>query len=165
MARVKTKDLSEYTRQLMALGGIAECNRVCKVALFDGAAVLADAVKEEIEALPVDNKAHGSPDHPINTVTSVEKAGLRWGFGIAPMRRDDVGWTTSAGFDGYNLAHTEKFPNGQPNAMIAASVENGTSWRTPNHFITRALRKAREKAQAAMAASADSTIKSIMEES
>jgi len=163
MARLKYKDLSDYTKKLMALGGITECNRVFKMALFDGAAVVANAMREEIDGLPVDNKAHGSPEHPINTITSVEKAGLQRCFGTAPMRRDDVAWTTSAGFWGYNMAHTRSYPNGQPNAMIAASIEGGTSWRVPNRFITRALRKSREKAQAAMAATADQQISQILE--
>lgn len=165
MARVKARDLSEYIKLLNNLGGLAEIHRVCKTALYDGAAVIADAVKAEIEALPVDNKAHGSPEHPISTVTSVEKAGLKWGFGIAPMRNENLMWTTQAGFSDYNLAHTAAFPNGQPNAMIAASVNFGTSWRTPTHFIEKAKRKAVAKANAAMAATAENTIRQIMEES
>lgn len=165
MANVKVKDLTEYTKMLNNLGGLAETTRVCKTALYDGAAIVADAVKEELEALPVDNNAHGTPEHPISTVTGAEKAGLIWGFGLAPMKNDSLKWTTQAGFDGYNVVHTRSFPNGQPNAMVAAGVNNGTSWRTPTHFIEKARRKAVDRANAAMAATAENTIKSIMEES
>jgi hypothetical protein len=165
MAGVKVKDLSDYTKMLNNLGGLAETNRVCKTALFDGAAIIADAVRAEIEALPVDNKAYGTPDHPISTVTGAEKAGLLHGFGLAPMKDDRLKWTTQAGWDGYNVVRTRAYPSGQANAMIASGVENGTSWRKPNHFITRAKRKVLEKANAAMAAAAENTIRQIMEES
>ena len=163
MARLRVQDLSEFTQNLAKLGGITETERVCKSALFDGAAVVADTMRAEIEALPVGNE-HGSPEHPINTVTKVQKSGLLDGLGIATMKRNDFGWDTSVGFDGYNNVLTENFPSGQPNAMIAAAVEGGTSFRARNAFITRALRKCRAKAQAAMKTTSENEMKSIMEE-
>lgn len=164
MARVKQlKGLSDFSLKLHNLGEISQINRVFKVALFDGAAVVADAMRQEIEALPEGNE-HGSADHQIDTVTPAQKRGLLDGFGVATMRQEGGGWNTSAGFTGYNTVRTRTFPNGQPNAMIAASVEGGTSFRRRNAFITRALRKSRDKANAAMAASADAQINQIMEE-
>ena len=165
MARVKSFDgLSDYSKKLARLGQLANADRVCKVGLYDGAKVVADSMREEINALPVTN-AHGTAENPINGVNKTQKQGLLDGFGIAPMRKDGSVWNTMAGFEGYNGIKTSRFPSGQPNAMIAASVEGGTSFRRKNPFITRALRKAREKAQAAMAAAADSAINQIMEES
>lgn len=165
MARVKSLDgLSDFSKQLTRLGQIAGVDRVFKTCLYDGAKVVADAMREEINALPVTN-AHGTAENPINGVNRIQKDGLLDGFGIAPMRKDGSVWNTMTGFEGYNGLHTAAFPSGQPNAMIAASVEGGTSFRRKNPFITRALRKSREKAQAAMAATADSQINQIMEES
>lgn len=165
MARVKSLEgLSDFSKKLARLGQIAYADRVCKMALYDGAKVVADSMREEISALPIDN-GHGTAEKPLNGVGTLQKEGLLVGFGIAPMRKDGSVWDTKAGFDGYNGLHTSAFPSGQPNAMIAASVESGTSFRRKNPFITRALRKSREKAQAAMAATADSQINQIMEES
>ena len=158
MARVKSLDgLSDFGKQLTRLGQLQNVARVCKVGLFDGAKVVADSMREEISALPIGH-AHGTPENPINTVTNTQKRGLLDGLGVAPMQENGSVWDTSVGFDGYN-------DFGQANAMIAAAVEGGASFRRKNPFVTRALRRSREKAQAAMAAAAENQINQIMEES
>lgn len=156
MARVKKLDgLTDFGRSLTKLGALHETERVFKTALYDGAAVVADAMRAEIDALPVGNK-WGTPEHPIDTVTATQKRGLQESFGLSTIKRADWKYTTSAGFDGYN-------ESGQANAMIAAAVEGGTSFRRKNPFVTRALRKSQAAANARMQDTAESTIKSIME--
>lgn len=164
MARLKQlKGLTEFSTKLATLGQLSQINRVFKVALFDGAAVVADTLRQEIESLPT-GREYGTQDHPSATILPAQKRGLQDGMGIAEMKNNGEGWDTMVGFTGYNSVKTSYFPSGQPNAMIAASVEGGTSTRQRNAFITRALRKSREKANAAMAASADGQINQIMEE-
>lgn len=165
MARLKElSGLSDYSKQLARLGAIDQIMRVMKMALYDGAGVVADAIRSEVEALPTGNE-WGSPEEPINTITKKQKEGLLTSLNIADMeRREGWGYTTMAGFVGYNDQKTHAHPGGQPNAMVAASIEGGTSFRRKNPFITRAFRKSQKLADAAMAARADAEISKIMEE-
>ena len=91
-----------------------------------------------------------------------QKKGLEDSFGIAPIRNDNGFVNVKLGFDGYNGLKTKRWPNGQPNQMIARSVERGTSWMKANPFMKRALRKARKQAQEAMASRLQSEIQKIM---
>lgn len=164
MARLKTFDgLSEYSQKLAKLGSIDQVTRVMKTALFDGAGTVADAIRSEVNALPIGNK-RGKPGKPINTITKKQQEGLSSSLNIADFKRDGWGWSTMVGFVGYNSQQTDDYPLGQPNAMIAASIEGGTSFRQKNPFITRALRKSQKAADEAMKAKADAVISEIMEE-
>lgn len=164
MGRLKVTGLTEYTRKLSLLGNSEKTNRVIKMAIYDGAKVVADAINAEIDTIPVvDKNAGGSPTHPLNGADSVQIEGLHAGLGVATMRQDSDGWDTKVSFSGYNARHTDAYPNGQPNAMIAASIEGGASFRRKNPFITRAVRKAKAQAEAAMEATATKQITEIME--
>lgn len=164
MARLKVTGLSDYTRKLEALGSAAAAQRVIKTAIYDGAAVVARAISSEIDSIQVvPDHAHGTPENQINGATVEQIDGLRNGLGVARMLQGDGGWNTKVSFDGYNATRTQKYPSGQPNAMIAASIEGGTSFRRKNPFITRAVRKAKQAAEAAMAATAEEQINQIME--
>jgi hypothetical protein len=156
--------LTEWSKKMATLNYIRNIHRVCKAALFDGAEVVANALRNEINALPTGNKT-GTPEKPINTIHPLQKEGLLDSMGLAPMSERNGKWTTKAGFDGYNTLRTYSFPQGQPNLMIAASIEGGTSFRTKNPFITRTVTKSRNAAKAAMEAKGNSIIREIMEES
>jgi hypothetical protein len=43
------------------------------------------------------------------------------------------------GFAGYNSTITDKYPNGQPNSMIARSLQSGTSFRARIPFVDNAV--------------------------
>lgn len=163
MARLKLTGLDDYAQSLAKLSALTEVERVMKGAVFAGAEVVADAIRAEIDALPVGSEEHGTIENKIRTITRAQKTGLQNGFGLSKMQSSDQTWHTKAGFNGYNSTVTKHYPNGQPNSMIAASLENGASFREKNPFITRALRKSRQKALEAMEASADATINEIME--
>jgi hypothetical protein len=164
MARIKVQGLDDYAKRLEQLGSVRSTNRVIKSAIYDGAAVVADAMKDEASTIPVvPENAHGDPAHQLNGATAAQIRGLQEGLGVARMLSDGNGWNTKVSFDGYNSTKTAKYPGGQPNAMIAASIEAGTSFRRKNPFITRAIRKAKASAEAAMAATADEVINQIME--
>lgn len=155
MATIKFTGIDEYFGKLNRLGDKA--TGVCKRALYDGAAVLADAVRAEVEALPTTDR-NGDPQQ----ILEYEKQGLLEGMGIAKMRDDDGKISTRIDFDGYNRLRSKSHPKGHPNSMIARAINSGTSKRPKNPFMARAVRKAREKAQAAMASRLDSDINNIM---
>lgn len=167
MARIELQGFDTYLRQIEAL----ERNslKLCKAAVYPGAAVLADALKASTEALPTisDKAALGNfSAGRVNTALSEsQKAGLLASFGISKIRRDKKGMVqTSVGFTGYNSVKTRHFPNGQPNAEVARSLEKGTSYLRRTSFVAGAVRAAEPAAVAAMAEAADQYIERKMKE-
>lgn len=159
---MKVNGLYEYTQRLKELGTVDKVNRVVKTAIYDGAKIIADAIKEEIDTIPVVGpNDYGTTYHPLNGATQEQLEGLRNGVGIALMRQSDSGWDTKVGFSGYNSKHTDAYPEGQPNLMIAASIESGASFRRKNPFITRAIRRSKQIAVKAMDETAEKQIMQI----
>ena len=79
-----------------------------------------------------------------------------------PIQYYGHGLNTKIGFDGYNDVKTKKYPNGQPNMMIARSINAGTSFRRPYPFVQRCGKNAKLPAEAAMATSLQGAIDSIV---
>ena len=116
-------------------------------AIFEGAKVVADLVRAEIEALPTaESKRVAPPRDP----TQVEKDGLLDGLGVAKKKNDSGYINVKIGMDGYNTDKTKKYPRGKPNAMIARSIESGSTVMKRNAFISRAVNKTKKNAEAAM---------------
>lgn len=152
-----TFDASAYTKQLDQLG--ADFDAIAKSAVYDAAAIVAKSIEAEIANLPrADEYERGSAQNPIDGITDSQRAGLIDGLGIARMEDDGQTINTKIGFDGYNATKTKKYPSGQPNAMIARSVESGTSFRRKNRFIKRAVDRARPAAEKAIADRFDAAI-------
>lgn len=119
-------------------------------AIYVGGKIVADAVRTEIDALPVDD--HFAPPGKKRGVKSIEKAGLQAGLGIAKARNSNGFRNVQIGFHGYNAAKSKTWPAGHPNAMVARSIQKGTSFMRPNQFFTRAVNNSRAAAEAAMKA-------------
>ena len=75
---------------------------------------------------------------------------MQEGFGITNMRHENGAWNVKIGFEGYNEVQTKTYPNGQPNALIARSVESGSSVRDKTPFIAPAVNACRKNAQTTM---------------
>lgn len=153
--------LDDYLAQLQNLGEQTE--DVIKKGIYDGAAVVVEEIRSATAALPVE-EGMGTAGDKLNGVNKIQKAGLLDGLGIAPMMQDGLGWNTKIGFDGYNAMKTKKYPSGQPNALIARSVESGTSFRAPHPFVAPAARRAKNKAEKAMGQAIDTAIQAIVKE-
>lgn len=130
-------------------------------AVYAGAGIVADAIKANIKALPV-VRGYGTDANPLpGGVTASQKAGLINGMGISRMQ-DDAGYlNVKIGFDGYNATKTEKYPQGQPNRLVARGVESGTSWKKKKPFIRPAVNSSRNRAEAEMARILDEEIKKV----
>ena len=77
--------------------------------------------------------------------------------------RDDNGFiNVKLGFDGYNATRTKKYPRGQPNVLIARSVNSGTTFRKKTKFVDKAVNSAKKAAEAAMDAACSREIEKIM---
>ena len=167
MAKITLKGFDQYTAKISALQ--RDSTKMCKAVVYPGAAILAEKIRAETEALPTisDAEAIGNfRSGEENKALSVsQKAGLVESLGISGIKKDRGGMVqTSVGFTGYNGVKTRHFPNGQPNAEVARSLEKGTSYLRRDRFVERAVKAAREEAIAAMAAEADAYIERKMQE-
>ena len=154
--------INQYIGQLQHLDIAAE--EICGRAIYKGAKIVTDQVRHNIEGLQAhpDEWYHGSESHKISTITPSQKQGLLDGLGIAKMQNDSGFLNVKVGMDGYNSTKTKKYPNGQPNAMIARAVESGTSFRTKSPFIAPAVKSKQAEAEKAMAEEIDKETKKIM---
>lgn len=161
MAKVTANGAEIYLKQLQKLG--ADTDAMCKVAVYEGAGVVADAVREGIKQIPDQDKPPKPEEGGIYAgLYADQKKGLEEGLGVSSITQQDGVWSARVGFDGYNERKTHKYPNGQPNQMIAAATERGTAYRIKTPFIKKAVQKCRSQAEKAMENALDSEIQKII---
>lgn len=112
-------------------------------AIYQGAKIVADAVKGNISRLP------------SSVCKDVERDGLLDGFGVSKMQDENGYYNVKVGFDGYNADVTKKYPKGKPNSMIARAIEGGTSFQPKYPFVGPAVRATKDAAEKAMAEEID----------
>lgn len=127
-------------------------------AIYKGADIVADAVKANINNMPVEDQY----SERITGIKSIQKIGLIKSFGIAKMRDDNGYYNVKLGFDGYNALKTKKYPQGQPNAMIARTFESGNSFTKKIPFVAPAVRATKDAAELKMAQIIDAETSKIM---
>lgn len=161
MAKITFPGLRDYELMLSKIESVSD--DMIGRAVYEGAGIVADAVKANIEALPIVT-GYGTSENPLpGGVTAVQKAGLREGFGISKLQDDSGYLNVKLGFDGYNRTKTEKYPGGQPNQLVARGVESGTSWKQKKSFIRPAVNKTRKQAEQKMKDVLDEEISKIAE--
>lgn len=160
MARFEFSGIDNYISQLNKLRQSTKDGVVGKT-VYAGAEVVADSVRRAIQALPVgDGRARDGG--LVDTVTLPQKAGLLDGFGISRMKDDNGFVNVKLGFAGYNATRTKRYPRGQPNALIARSVNSGTTFRKKTKFVDKAVNSSRKSAETAMDAACSREIEKIM---
>lgn len=134
-------------------------------AVYDMAKVVADKVRANIEALPAAPKGkttyHVTETRIMSELSQEQKKGLLEGFGVSSMQSNDGYVNVKLGFDGYNSVKTKKYPNGQPNALIARVTNSGSSYRQKTRFVDKAVSAARKQAEEAGQAKIDEKIRAI----
>ena len=130
---------------LADLSGDAAIN-VMKAAVYAGAGILADAVKREIDNLP-EQSGYMRNGQRRNVIGKHNKRMLKERLGISRITATGDKADAVVSFDGYNDRPTKKYPSGVPIAMLARSIESGSSVRQKNPFIRRAYNSARTQAQ------------------
>lgn len=155
------KGLDNYIAYLQSINAVTD--EMIGEAVYDMAKVVADKVRANIEALPaVSNEANiATYREGYSRLSEPEKQGLMDGFGVSPLQDDSGYRNVKLGFDGYNSVKTKKYPQGQPNALIARVTESGSSYREKTPFIRPAVNAARKPAEKAGQAKIDEKIKSI----
>ena len=159
MAKITFPGLNDY--ELMISRLTKNVDSVAGKAIYAGAGIVADAIKENIKDLPI-VRGYGTKENPLpGGVTAPQKAGLIDGLGISPMQNDGGYLNVKIGFDGYNATKTDKYPQGQPNQLVARGVESGTSWKEKKPFIRPAINASKSRAEAEMARILDQEIEKI----
>lgn len=117
--------------------------------LYQGAAILADQLRKNIEALP-ERPRSSKRGEVVRGVTAQQKQALLDHMGIARMMNKDGSYDIKIGFQGYDDDITKSYPKGHPVSMIARAVESGTSFLQKTPFIRPASQKAKGPAEEAM---------------
>lgn len=159
MAKIKTTfsdGINEYLQTLNRLG--KEIEGISKQAIYEGAKIIADEIKNNIEALPTDEE-WGTPKKMKAGPTKAEKENIARGLGIAHMQDNKGTINTKIGYDdaGYD-------ENNKPIQMIARSVNSGTSFMKKNPFFEKGVRNSRNKAKQKMIEVAEKELEKIAKE-
>lgn len=155
------KGLDNYIAYLQEINLLS--SDIVSEAVYEMAKVVADKVRANIEALPaVSNAANiATYKQGISRLSEPEKQGLLDGFGVSPIQNNDGYVNVKLGFDGYNSVKTKKYPNGQPNALIARVTNSGSSYRQKTRFVDKAVSSSRKKVEEAGQAKIDEKIRAI----
>lgn len=150
MATMQIRGVSEYLKALSRMGQSAEGS--IKKAVYEGAKVVVEACAEGVKSIPVvsGKGGYGTEEHPARGIHQKQKRGLEESLGISKMRSENGFINAKIGFSGYNDFTTEKYPGGQPNVLIARSVESGTSFRVKHPFMRPAVNRSKTQAIYAM---------------
>ena len=163
MATIRFSKLRDY--ELM-LGKIGDASKdICGAAIYEGAKIIADEVKANLESLKTVSDANAiqaAKKEEATYLTIRAKKGLIKSFGVTPMQKDRDGiYNVKLGFDGYNDVKTKKWPKGQPNQLIARACESGSSAMIKQPFFREAVQKTKKKAESRMAEVLNEKIKNI----
>lgn len=161
MAVIQFKRGDEYLAKISKLEAALK-DEVCGSAIYGAAGIVADEIRSQLKAVPTD-EGYGTASEPTRGPKAGQKEGLLDALGISSMEEKSGYYDVKIGFDGYNGVTTRRWPNGQPNQMVARSVERGTTWMKANPFVKKAVAASRKRATEFMKNSVDQSIKKIMD--
>lgn len=139
MAKISFPGFESYEKALRELGADAE--KICKAAVYDGAAIVADAIRASYYSQPHPYSEHGN--EIIKSMT------------LSKIRNDDGYVNTKVGFVGYDS-------EGTATAIIARTLESGNSHQKKKPFIRPAVNRSKEAAIRAMGDKIDQMTKQIV---
>lgn len=147
MAEIKVEGMEEFIELLIATDKQTE--KMISKSIYPGAKIVADVCKSYLETHIITSEGrHTTKQH---YPSKKQKQGLIDSMGIAKMMRKEGGvFDVKLGFDGYNEVKTKKYPNGQPNAMIARSINSGSSYMRRQPFMDMTIRVSKDRAEAAI---------------
>lgn len=147
MAKAQVISVDNFIKDLDARS--KEFEEMAGKSLYQGAAILADQLRENIQNLP-ERPRSGKRGEALRGVTKEQKQALLDHMGVARMMNKDGSYDIKIGFEGYDDDKTKSYPNGHPVSMIARAVESGTSFLQKTPFIRPASQKAKGPAEEAM---------------
>lgn len=152
------KGPDDYMARLSGLG--KNTVKVCENAVYVAGGIVADEIRKGIENLPDEKFRNLKYGDRFVGVSSGQKKDLGNSFGISPIGRDRDGIiNVKLGFKGYGSYPTKTYPKGVPNALLARSIESGSSVREKIPFVRKAVMKSKKTAIAEMGKSIESDMK------
>lgn len=152
MSFIKVEGMEEYLR-LLDLNE-RQLTRICGRSVYPGAGLAYKECKKRLQAVRTDDhlfKFAEQYNRQRKGITTRQKNGLIESLGIAPLKRKSGGiYDVKLGFDGYNDIVSPKYPKGQPNAMIARSLNKGTSFMESQPFMDQTIEAVRHPAEDAI---------------
>ena len=151
MASFTFKGMKEYEAIISKM--YADTAKICGRSIYAAAGIVADEIRSGIEQIPAKPDKYALIAYQKKwqaPITETQKKGLADGFGISPLQEEDGYWNVKLGFDGYNGTKTKKFPKGQPNQLVARSIESGTSAIKKYPFVRPAVARSQKRAVEAM---------------
>lgn len=161
MATITFKKGDEWLAKIAKLEALSR-DKVCGNAIYGAAEIVADEIRSQLQKVPTDEN-WGTSVEQTQGPRKAQKKGLYDSLGIASMQDDGKNFlNVKIGFDGYNDLKSARWPKGQPNQMVARSVERGTSYMKGHKFVKKAMAKTRKRALDYMKESVDKSIEEIM---
>lgn len=162
MASLQIRGLDEYADKMQKLYKDSEV--LMKRAIYNGAGIVADSMKQAIQSIPIEEGPGGLPpygtaEEPLTGISRRQKADLLDGFGLSKFENTNGYLNVKAGFDGYGSVSTRRYPQGTPNVLLARSITTGTRFRRKNPAIRNAVRKSREQAVQKMSDTIDEQLR------
>lgn len=155
--------LTDYAIRLSKMGNKSFTKRALKRAVYEGAGVIADEIKKNLNALPTEDYRLLKPGEKFNGLPISQKNDLLESFGLSKIQEDVNGnLSTKVGFGDYGSHPTKKYPLGLPNPLLARAVESGSSVREKHPFVRPAVTAKRGAAVKAMERVLDEEIKKVM---
>lgn len=160
--RITFKNQSNYFVKLKKLQECVSDATVFEKAIYAGAGIVADKIRDNIEALPEEEFRKLDEGEIFHGVPKGQKKDILEGYGLAEIQRDNNGFHhTKVGFDGFGDYPTKEYPGGVPIPLLAAAVESGSSVRQKTPFIEPAVKATHKEAIEAMGKVIDEEIKKI----
>lgn len=147
MPRIELKGLDDLAFMLNRLTDKSET--AIKRAIYDGAGVMADAVRSNIGGI-----RSGGPSDWERRRREAQKAGLQEGLTTYKIENKGAVIEGGVGFDGYNSLE-------QANQMVARVFNSGTSFSSKQPFFERAVRSSRGAARQAVIAGIEKEISKL----
>jgi len=147
MAKCEVISVDNFIKDIDARS--KDFKNIAGASLYKGAAILADELRKNIEALP-ERPRSGKKGEMLKGATKDQKAALLSHMGITKMMQKDGSYDLKIGFQGYDDDITPKYPQGHPVSMIARAIESGTSFLQKTPFISATKKNAKGPAEEAM---------------
>ena len=136
-------------------------SKINNMALYEAAGVVAEEMRNALNALPTYDDWYGTEGYPLYGATPSEKEQIIANFGIAIFRSDRDGSQTSLGFHGYVHTPSTKYGDAVPTGMLMQAINYGTQFRHGTHTLDRVEKSAKARAVQAAQDKIDQEIKKL----
>lgn len=160
MATIQFKKGDDYLARISKLEGAIK-DDVLGSAIYGAADLVANEIRSQLDKVPTDER-YGTQSDPTAGPKKGQVKALKATLGIAKMQSDGGFYNVKIGWDGYNQIKTKRWPNGEPNQMVARSIERGTSFMKAHAFVKKAVSASKKRAIATMKQIVDAKCEEIM---